>query len=159
MDLATISSFWPTDWVIIAAVMVLVALESFRAGTTRAATLALSLPISLYLYEALSKAYLLAPLVQDISIPYGKAIIFCVLFFVVYFFSSRIVSSFDVGGGILPAVLSALATVILLLLVWAQVPGLHDIWAFGAALDSAFGDLYRFYWALSALGILAFARS
>ena len=159
MNLAVISSFWPTDWVIITAVMILVALESFRAGTTRAAVLALSLPIALYMYESLAKAYFIAPLIQKITMPYGKAAVFGVLFVAVFFFVTRIVSSFDIGSGAVPAVFSAVSSVILLLLVWVQIPALQEVWKFGPALDTAFGDPFRFFWALGALGLLAFARS
>ena len=159
MDFVTISSFWPSDWIIITAVMLLVALESFRAGTARAAALGLSLPIALYLFEALQKAYLLSALLEKIPVSYGKAIIFAVLFVVVFFFVGRIISSFDVGGGAVPAVLSSAAAVIFLILVWSQVSALHDVWHFGVAIETAFGDQFRFFWATGALGILAFARS
>jgi hypothetical protein len=158
-NLATLSSFWPTDWVIITAVMILVALESFRAGTTRAAVLTLTLPIALYMYEALEKAYLISPLIEKITLPYGKAAVFGVLFVGIFFFVSRIFSSFDVGSGAVPAVFSSVSSVVVFLLVWVQVPALQEVWKFGSSLDTAFGDPYRFFWALGALGLLAFARS
>jgi len=159
MDLATFAANWPTDWIVIAVVMFIVALESFRAGTTRGTTVALSLPLTLYLFDSLQKSYLLGDMLAKISVPFGQAIVFVVLLAATYFFISRIISSFDVGGGMVPALACAVSTTIILLVIWAQSSALTELWHLSPAIQAAFGEIYRFFWTLFALGLLAFARS
>lgn len=150
---------WPTDWFIIGAVAALMALDALRSGSARAASLALSLPVTLFLLEALPEAMFVGPMVAGLTSPMEQLVIFVVLFVAAYLGAHRIIFTFSDGGGVVQAIIAGLAGAIVLIVVWLQVPGLQSIWHFGDQVQAVFGEAYRFWWLVAAYAGLAFVRS
>lgn len=151
---------WPVDWIIILAVVVFIAFDAFRSGGTRAASLALSLPVTVLTLNALSTAAFLNGLITQFSTPLLQALLFAVLFVPLYIFTYRIIGSWGVSGGApIEALITGLAATVILLVVWLSIPALDGLWHFGPQIQYIFSESYRFWWLLASYAALAFARS
>lgn len=157
MNLDAIAAIVPVDWIVITAIALLVALETFRAGSAKGVSAALSLPLSYYLYSSLDTSYAIGSITSSLT-PIAHGGIFLFMCAITFFCLSRIIASFDLGGGLLPAILCGTAVVILALVVWIQTPALMELWRFNPSIETAFGELFRFYWTLAGIGLLTFAR-
>ncbi len=155
----TIFSHWPVDWFIIGAVAAFLALDALRSGSARAASLAVSLPVTLFVLEALPKALFVGPMIAGLTSPSEQLIIFVVLFVATYIATHRIIFTFSGGGGVIQALIAGIAAAAVLVVVWLQVPGLQSIWHFGDQVQAIFGEAYRFWWLVLAYAGLAFVRS
>lgn len=156
---ANVFTHWPTDWIIIGAAVALIALDALRSGSARAAALALSLPATMLLLNALPKAFLAGPFAAGLKSPTEQLFIFAVIFVALYFATHRIIFTFSDGGGVIQALIAGLAATIVLVVVWLQVPSLETLWHFGDQVQLVFGEAYRFWWLLVAYLGLAFVRS
>ncbi|OGG56442.1 hypothetical protein A3D71_01415 [Candidatus Kaiserbacteria bacterium RIFCSPHIGHO2_02_FULL_55_20] len=163
MNVASISSVfanWPTDWIILGVVAAVIAAECLRAGTNRAASLGLALPLALLLSSALPSAALLGGVLKQAQAPAGQAIIFLVLVIFSYFLANRILSFFsDSSGKPVQALIAGIATAVLLVVFWFQVPALDSLWHFGQQVTAVFGESYRFWWLAGSYIALAVVRS
>ena len=163
MKLDTVTSFFahlPLDWVIIALVFTVIGALSLKAGSARAASLILSLPIALVLFLQMPTALFIGAFVTKLQAqPLWYAAIFVVLAVLSYVFVYRITSSYSTLGGIVEGALSGLAGTVLLLVVWESVPALDVLWHFGPWITAAFAEAYRFWWTIASLILIAFARS
>jgi hypothetical protein len=159
LQTASIFAHWPTDWFIIAAFVALVALDALRAGSARATALALALPLTSILMNALSSAFLVGSIATQFPQGGGQAVLFGIVFAILFLAIHRIVHSFAETGGTLQALIAGVSAVAVTLVVWLQVPALDTLWHFGPQVQLVFGEPYRFWWLVAAYFGLAFVRS
>jgi len=162
MNLGSVSSLtanWPTDWIIVGALVVFIAFDAYRSGSGRATALALALPLTLVLTSALSTAFFLGPVASQFSTTTAQAAVFGVVFVALFLMLYRVLYSFSGGGEIGPAFLCGMSAAAVLIVVWLQVPGLVSLYSFGPQVQSIFGEMYRFWWFAAAYFMLAMARS
>lgn len=149
------------DWILFSVLVALFALESFRSGSARAATFAISLPLSLIALQWLSSSFIVGNIlheyVKNSPLQLG---VFAILFALFFFLTYRIVGSPGGGnGGVLPAVISGFSATVVLMAVWPLIPGLAGYWQFADSLSLLFGESYRAWWLIGSYVALAFARS
>ncbi|OGG53886.1 hypothetical protein A3H16_00350 [Candidatus Kaiserbacteria bacterium RIFCSPLOWO2_12_FULL_53_8] len=162
MDLNTVAnifSHWPTDWIIIGALVAFIALDALRSGSARAASLVLALPATVLLTNALPQAVVVGPLSAQFTAPAAQLIIFAAIFVLLYIACHRIIFTFSEDGGVLQALITGVSATVVLVVILLQVPGLQSLWHFGDQVQLVFGEAYRFWWLLAAYGGLAFVRS
>ncbi len=150
---------WPTDWIIIGALATFIALDSLRSGTARAAALMLSLPGALLISKALPDTVFLGPLSDKITMPFAEAAIFIVIAVLLYIVAHRAIFAFSDGGEVVQSIISGVAAVIVLVIIWIQVPTLESLWFFGDQVQAVFSEAYRFWWLVASYAALAFVRS
>ena len=150
---------WPTDWIIIGALATFIALDSLRSGTARAAAIMLSLPGALLVTKALPDAVFLGPLADQLTAPFVQAAIFMVIAVLLYLVAHRAIFAFSDGGGVVQSGIAGVAAVIVLVVVWLQVPALESLWFFGDQVHAVFDEAYRFWWLVLSYAALAFVRS
>ncbi|PIR83559.1 hypothetical protein COU18_02645 [Candidatus Kaiserbacteria bacterium CG10_big_fil_rev_8_21_14_0_10_51_14] len=150
---------WPTDWIIICTIAVLIAFDSLRSGTARAAALMLSLPAAFFVSRALPDAFFLGPLVGQLAVPFAQAAIFIIITILLYLVAHRAIFAFSDGGGVVQSLITGTAAVIVLVVIWLQVPALESLWYFGDQVQTVFGTAYRFWWLVASYAALAFVRS
>ena len=150
---------WPNDWIIIGAFTVFIALDALRSGAARAASIALALPVTLLIVNTIPQAFFLGPFSAQYTAPLLHAGIFLGLFVLLYMTTHRTIYAFSTGGGVVQALIAGVTTVIILVIVWLQVPALEAVWHFGPQVQAVFGPAYRFWLLLAAFIGLSFSRS
>src|SRR3989344_1980790 len=125
-------SSFPVDWLIIFAIMMLIAFDALRSSTARATALALALPATMLLTSVLPQAFFLGPLSEGFKLPTGQLLIFGVVFVVMYIASYRAIFAFSDGGGVIQSLLAGFAATAVLIVVWLEVPALGALWPPGA---------------------------
>jgi len=161
MDINSIAAFlsWPTDWYILGGLAVLSIVDTIRSGSQRSTAVVLALLATAILYTYMSQALVIGNVITALTLPITHVVVFGVLFAFMLVAALHIISyGIDDGKPVL-AILLALATVILLVLIWIQVPVLQSIWLFSPPIKALFSESYRLFWALGALGIFAYVRS
>ena len=162
MDFATwiqLASSWPIDWVFICAAIVLIALDALRSGSARAASLALALPASFFIFNAIPQSFFLGPLIAAWTAPFVQVCIFFALLTLIFFATYRTIFSSSDGGRVIQSLTVGIAAVAALLVVWLQIPALDSLWHFGDHVQAVFAPAYRFWWLVGVFLALAFARS
>jgi hypothetical protein len=151
---------WPTDWIIIGAVAVFIALDTLRNGGTRAATLALALPATLFVMDTLPRTLFIGSVLKQFSTPVLQAVLFGIVFVALYVLIYRIIGFYSTSTGApVEALLTGLAATAILMVVWLHVPALDSLWRFGPQVHIVFSESYRFWWLAASYLSLAFARS
>lgn len=160
MSLSSLSSLGAhsTDWIVLGVFAAIVAFDAYRSGSGRAIALALAFPLTLYLMTALSGAAILGPLTKQFASGTAQSILFALLCVALFLAVYRMTFRYG-NGGIVQALLSAIALTAVVAVVWLQVPGLIALWHFGPQIQAVFGDTYRFWWIAGAYSALAFTRS
>lgn len=159
MATLTIFSHVPLDWVVLAVVAVVIAFDATRSGTSRAAALALSLPLSVFFYTLVAQTAVLATISGQFAQSLEKAAFFGIIFVVLFLLMYRVSYGSFGGVGIVPGVIAGVAAAIVLAVTWLQVPALQSVWQFGTVAQAIFAAQYRFWWLLGAYIALAGARS
>lgn len=156
---ANVLSHWPTDWILIGAFAVFVALDALRSGSARSASLVLSLPATLLVMNAVPQSFFLGPLTAQFTAPIVQIGTFAVVFVVLYIAAHRIIFSFSDGGGVIQALIAGAVAAVVVVVIWLQVPALDSVWHFGDQVQLVFGPAYRFWWLIAAFIGLTFTRS
>lgn len=157
-----ISAVVSIDWIIITTVWVVILIDALRSGTTRAATLVVTLPISLYVADMLDKTFFVGPFVFEFmrfSPTFMQAGLFGVIVIVLALLMFRIVSLSPRTNTTTTALIASLIAAVVLVVVWIQVPALQVLWHFGPQVESIFGIAYALYWILAGYVLMAFVRS
>ncbi|KKU27193.1 MAG: hypothetical protein UX39_C0003G0032 [Candidatus Magasanikbacteria bacterium GW2011_GWA2_46_17] len=149
----------PLDWMVIVGFGIILAFIVMRTGISRAVALALSLPVALLIFSELTQARFLAGIGAQLGTPIMKALVFIIPFVVIYYFVHQMIDTYGSGNGaITQALLASIATVVVVVVVWLQVPELQSLWHFGSQIQSIFDEQYRFWWLVCAYSTLAFVR-
>ena len=163
MDATALSSVfanWPTNWIILGFIAVVIAAECLRAGTNRVVSLALALPLAFLILSALPSAAFLGGILEKAQTQMIQAIILLALVILAYILTYRILGFYsDSSGQPLQSLLTGVATTAILVVLWLQVPGLTSLWHFGDQVQAVFGEAYRFWWLLGSYITLAAVRS
>jgi hypothetical protein len=163
MDVSTTSmaiiNGWPIDWPILGLVAAILGLESFSSGSTRTSTISIAMPITFIITAWLPSTFLITAVMSQLTSPQALAAIFGLVFIAVYFVIHRMLFSFGSSGGDVPqALISGIATTIIVLIFWIQTPGLEEMWTFGTHVQLIFNESVRAWWLMGAFAALAYTR-
>lgn len=162
MGLDAITGFFshiPTDWILILAFAALVAFDTMRSGSGRAAALALTAPVAIVLAGQLSQAALVSHVMQRFTAPVFMATAVCAVFVLTYILVRRMgITHSNNNGQVIQALMAGSAAAAVLVAVWLQVPELQSVWHFGSQVQTVFGEQYRFWWIIGSYVALAFIR-
>ena len=168
-SLAASSSSWlpatglvthfPIDWILILVFAFVVVIDSFRAGSSRAAVFAVSLPLTSLLFTFIPQTVLLDKVSHALSNKPLQLGLFGVLFVIIFLFVYSITHSLGSSSrGMLQAVLSGLSASIVAVVMWIREPVLQFAWHFGSLPQLIFGAPFALFWLLGAYFALAFVR-
>jgi len=150
----------PVDWVILFFFALIVMIDALRNGTARAATLSVVFPLTFFFFGILSHAAIFGQVIEKVSAPLTHAAVFGVLFAVLFFLVYRIMYALGSSGSMpFASAVATLASTIITLVVWLQVPALQSVWHFGPQIQAVFGIAYAFWWLIAAYLLMAFIRS
>lgn len=149
-----------TDWVIIGLLMIILVAAAVRWGTSRACVIAVTMPISTFLYSLMSESIGTSSLSSHLTSPLLQSLVFIGLLVFVYIMTHRMYRSY-IGEGerFWLALLAGLATGLVVLVVWVHTPILASIWDFSAQTKGIFGPSYAFWWIVVSLFTLGYVRS
>lgn len=150
------TSITSIDWLILALAVALVGIDTIRNGSRRGTALALAFPIAVLLYSHIGSAWSIGTLTSTLGTT-GQAAVFLALVLILYLSFTRFTDSYD-GGSILHAVLVGITVATIVSVSWLSVPALTDTWGFSPPIIALFDELYRFWWLLGSLGLLAILR-
>ncbi len=149
----------PIDWAILAMSVIFLAFDIVRSGAKRVAILALALPATVLLISALSSDAVLGPISKQFAAPLLQAVLFAVIFVVMYVLVGRLGISYGgESGQPVQALIGGLAATVILVCIWVMTPALQSVWNFGPQVQAIFGEGYRFWWILGSFSALAFIR-
>lgn len=146
------------DWIIFGGVALFLSFDALRAGPSRITALALALPIALLLSESIRSAAYIGAYVDSSSAGIQTGVFIALtagLFIALY----RIVDYGADSMRPIQAVIAGLASAVVVIIVFLQLPDSTVPWSFGEAFLAVFGDAYRLYWLLGAYFALATARA
>lgn len=162
MDLSGIGNFFayiPLDWIIIAALAILLAFDCLRSGTKRVIALSLAFPLAYLLFASISSARFLSSLSAQSASPMLQSLLFGAILVGMYFMMRRISSGYGRSEiALAQSAIASLAASAIVIVIWLQVPALQSIWHFGPQIQAVFGEAYKFWWLLAAYAALAFVR-
>ena len=162
MDTAVLTAFAasvPLVWIILGALLILIAFDVLRNGASRACAVALALPGAVLLKSLLPSAFLIGDLTAELSTSVLDGVLFLILFASLYLLVRRMDRSYvGEGGQAIQALLCGAATVAILVVIWLQVPALVGLWQFGPGVAAIFGIEYAFWWLFGSYAVLAFLR-
>ncbi len=149
---------WPLEWLVLIGLGFVSMVDSIRAGPSRSIAVALAFLTSTFLYGLMGDTYFLGAAIKLMGA--WQPVTFLFLFALLVVLFSRIVSAYNADtGGPLLAILTACATVTLLIITWIHTPALESLYHMSAPLQFLFTESYRLYWTLGALGVFAYVRS
>jgi len=159
-SLTALAAHWPTDWILIGACAVFVALVAWRGGIGRPASLVLALPLAFFVFQSLSSAAIVGSALVQLQTPLAQSGIFLILVIAAYMFVHRIIGFYaDAQGLPMQSLIAGAATAVLILVFWLQVAPLSSIWHFGLQVQTIFGEGYRLWWLVLAYLALALVRT
>jgi len=162
MSFETITSYVasvPIDWIIIGAFTIFAAFDALRSGARRACTLALALPTTVLLSTSISKAAILGSVTEQFSNSVLGAILFGIVFVIVYILIARIGLAWgNEGRQPIQAALTGVAVTSIVVTIWVATPPLDALWHFGPQVQMVFGESYRFWWLFAGYAALAYVR-
>src|SRR3989344_4321254 len=144
------------DWLIVAALMLVLSLDAIRSGSNRVTALAVSLPLAAALFSALSGTLIIGAFVTAAS-PLIQAAIALGLLVILFILTYRILDSYGEPSFFL-GILAGIACAIVAVTVLVGFDAVHALWKFGPSVTAVFGDAYALLWILGAFAVLAFAR-
>ncbi len=150
---------WPVDWPIIGLIAALLALEAFSSGSVRTSTISISFPLTFLIMQWLPNTFLFSSAMEQLTSKEAQSAVFGLIFIGMYFMIHRMIFSFGSAGGDVPeAVISGVATAIILVIIWIQTPGLKDLWQFHSQVQLVFNETVRVWWLIGAFAALAYTR-
>jgi hypothetical protein len=163
MDIPTstvaLLSGFSADWPILGLIAALLSLESFSSGSTRTSSVSIAFPIAAILFQWVPTTFLVSAVMTQLSTPAAQSAAFGLLFIAMYFIINRMIYAYGSGGGDVPqALISGIATTIIMTVFWIQTPGLKDLWHFGPQIQLVFNESVRAWWLLGSFAVLAYTR-
>ncbi|HTR19016.1 MAG TPA: hypothetical protein VMH91_03520 [Candidatus Paceibacterota bacterium] len=146
----------PLDVLVIGIFFLIVSADSLRSGPTRATALALSLPITLYLFQIVPKTILVGSLTASFKGEIGQLVIFLVIEAILFVCFHQMFFAYDRYSSLLNAAIAGAAATAVLVVVWIQTPVLSSLWQFGPHMQFVFGNSYSFFWFILAYFALAY---
>lgn len=148
-----------TDWIVFCLIIVVAAVDTWRSGSSRAAAIAVALPLASVLFTLIPQAFILGGIIEKAS-SLTNAVIFTILCVVSFFVCYRVVGPFSADEGSVPrAVLTGAAMTIIIVVFALQIPELHTAWHLSTSFASVFGTSFRWWWVMGCFAVLAYVRS
>ena len=149
----------PMDWVILALFAVVVTIITLRFGTQYAVAFSLAAPLTIFIYNALPwtafvgsyTTHLVNPSVQG-AVAGGMFVGLGILIF------RMMPRNLLTGAFPIQAILSGIATAIVLVVALLQLPALQVFVPLSPLIHTIFGPSYNIFWMLAAYAALAFSR-
>jgi hypothetical protein len=158
MHASSLVHFLSIDIIIFFILFLVVAIDTWRSGSSRLVGLAFALPLSLLLFSTLSSAFFIGTIAGHASGVLG-ACIFGLIFLITYAASYHIIGSFSSDDGSLPkAFLTGIIGAVLVTVFWQYVPELHALWQGSGVFASVFGEHFRWWWIVGAYAALVYVR-
>lgn len=159
MNLASLSNTYahlPTDWIIFAVVFAVCAIDAMRSGASRAIAVSLAMPVLYACASLLPKTAVLDSVLKQVNgIPYAILLLVLLGFFSLCMYRT----TRDYGSAVpVKALMAALATTIILIIFWIQIPALSGIWHFSSQVAGIFGTAYAFFWTIGSYLMLVAVR-
>jgi len=149
---------WPLEWFALIVLGIVSFVDTMRSGPNRSIAISLALLTSTFLYDQLPSTVFLGPILKAFGSFQG--IIFLIFFALLIVLFLRIISPFNANStGPLLAGLTALATVVLLIVIWIHTPALEALYHMSAPMQFLFTAPYSLLWTLGALVVFALVRS
>lgn len=149
----------PMDWIAIGGFIATVAFDTFRAGAGRAIALSLAFPLAYLLFDMLPDTFFVGQMLTQLS-PMMQGGVFILLVLVFAALINWMTESFDSSSvRMLPALLTGIATCVVVLVVWNHADALKTLWQFDPLIGMVFGEAYRVALLAGAFVALAIARS
>jgi len=148
----------PGDWIVIGFALIIVIGFTMLQGSSYATALSLSLPISFVLFQSIDRATFIGGVVGQFSSPGAQAVLFAIITAIMLVLANQAIASFESSAPPVSSIICGVATIIILIVFWIQLPALESIWHFGLQVQSMFGEMARFWWLLGAYVALAFSR-
>lgn len=161
MDLSSLThsiTSFSTDWIALILLAGLFTFDALRGGSSRVAAISLALPLGALIFALLPHTAFVSTIVTSGS-PYILAGIYVALVVALFLLLYRLTDTVNDSHGPLQALMSGVAAMIILVVVWQMVPALNALWNVSPYLQGIFGEAYRAFWLLGAYAALAFARS
>lgn len=158
--LSSILGAVPLDWLILGGILIGIALDTLKSGMGRAVAIAVSLPVTAFLFSLTESAFLLSAAGGFLNSAMMRLGLFAVLAGGMYFLVRRMgLDYIDVGHGApVQALLTGAAATVVFVVVWLQIPLLTDFWRFSDQVNAVFLEPYRLIWLIGAYLALVFAR-
>lgn len=149
----------PLDWIVIVAFFIIVSADALRAGSRRAATLSLSLPVTAYLFKLVPQTILLGSLSASFKSNIEQVVFFIIIEVVLFVCIHQMFAMYDGYTSLFSAAISGFAATVVVIAVWVQVPILASLWNFGPHVQHIFGNSYSLLWFVFAYFCLAYVGS
>ena len=159
-SITSLAANLPLDWILVGGFAALIALDALRAGSSRAVSLSIALPLSAIAFAELSHTVPLSSVLTQFSAPIAQAVLFGILVAFFFFCARRVVGLWgDLSEGPIQAFIAGIACTVIAVPIWLQIAPLDSIWHFGPPIQALFGESYRLWWLLLGFIGLAYIRS
>lgn len=158
--LGTFIASIPTDWFVIGALFAAAAIDTWRSGSGRVATVVCAFPIALFFVGAASQAVFLSGFSKTLSASPMHLIFFALVFAAIYAVLDRVMSPAGYDGHLtVSALIAGLVGVVVVLGFWMQIPETTALWHFSAPVRAVFGGGWSFWWIVGGYSGLVYLRS
>ncbi len=165
MNLSALFPTWlthiPFGWIVFVLLVLLLTIDAMRSGAAHASIIAITSPVSLFLFSLIPHTFLLESVIAPfLASTYVMAGILVVIFIAVFLLTNRMTATFGgSSGGLMNSFLAGISGTIALIVMWLQIPALVALWNPGNQIHAIFGLPYALLWFLGVFIILAFVRS
>jgi hypothetical protein len=157
MQLNAITHLITIDWIIFGIVLLSSAIDTWRSGSSRSMAVALALPLAFTFYSTMSSAVGVGSLASSGGMT--GALVFLGLTAGAFFVCRKIVGAFYPDEGVFPvALITGIATTVLLAAFWSQTLVLHTLWKGSGTFASIFSANLNWWYSLAAYAALVYIR-
>ena len=157
--LEPIISKLPMDWVVLALFAVVVTIITLRFGTQYAVAFSLAAPLTIFVYSSLPWLAFVGSYTSQLVIPSLQAAVVGGIMVAMFVLIFRMIPRNLLTGSLpIQAILSGIATAVVLVVALLQLPALQTFLPLSPLIHTIFGPSYNIFWMLAAYAALAFSR-
>src|SRR6202042_2315370 len=128
----------------------IVIFDALRSGPTRATTLAIALPLSIFIFDRLPQTIFIGSFAQSHSSGTAGSVLFGMILIVLFFLVYRMTFAYGPSGGFMGALIAGITAAVVTVVMWLQEPALQNIWHFSSQIQNIFGTPYALIWLIVA---------
>jgi uncharacterized membrane protein YobD (UPF0266 family) len=148
------------DTIVLVALVIGLTAISISWGTARACVIALTIPVSAFLFTLVHDAAFASTINEHLTNVWLQSGLFFLIAIFVYIMTHRMYRSYhNEGESLVLALLAGMATAIIVVVVWVHTPALVGIWTFNPFLTTMFGASYALWWFIVSFLLLGYVRS